>query len=175
MTTRGHGMGFVSGMAVRTARHMPELTCKRPAREVQVQRRGEVGRGLQMSLSAMATPRAFERGEHKPEEPLPVPHVECEAELSDALSLRADVTVLQVYSRRCRSCKRIERPFARLAGKYAGRISCVRFCAERDEELAQRIGVRGFPTFILYKHGTRVDHFASNSPDVLEEAIVDLL
>lgn len=85
------------------------------------------------------------------------------------------VTVLQIYSRRCRSCKRVERAYERLGAKYDSQVTCLRFRSESNEEFARDLGVRGFPTFVFYKDGVRVDHFASSSADVLEEAIVDLL
>ena len=89
-----------------------------------------------------------------------------------------NITVIKVYSKGCRSCMRVERPYARLARQYADSIACWQLCADASEShqaLAQSLGVRGFPTFVFYQGGKRVDHLASSCPDSLEQAIIDLL
>lgn len=111
-----------------------------------------------------------------PPPPPPPPHVDNEMDLQAALACSpAQLTVLKVYSRRCRSCKRIERGYAKLAAKYASSVSCLQLCSERNEDMARGLGVRGFPTFIIYQDGNRVDHFASSSAEVLEDAINDYI
>jgi thioredoxin-like negative regulator of GroEL len=41
------------------------------------------------------------------------------------------------------------------------------------QDVAARLGIRGLPTFVLYKHGQRVDHFTSASIDTIEQGITD--
>lgn len=111
-----------------------------------------------------------------PPPPPPPPHIDNEMELQAAIACSsAELTVLKVYSRRCRSCKRIERGYARLAAKYSSSVSCLQLCSEKNEDMARGLGVRGFPTFIFYQDGNRVDHFASSSAEVLEDAINDYI
>lgn len=100
-------------------------------------------------------------------------------ETLESLKQTCSITVLKIYSKSCRSCKRIERPFARISAKYLNQdVLCFQLCADDgdiEQNFAQSLGVRGFPTFIFYQHGKRVDHMASNSADAVEQAIVDLL
>nr|AAP80727.1 thioredoxin [Griffithsia japonica] len=109
-----------------------------------------------------------------PPSPPQPPHISTPADLSTLVTnTPTPLLVLKVYSRGCRSCKRIERPFARVAKAYSNVVTCAQLRAEDNEQLAQTLGVRGFPTFVLYKNGERVDHFASSCPEVLVETIED--
>lgn len=102
--------------------------------------------------------------------------IESRSELDAAvLSKRHKLTVLKVYSRGCRSCKRVERAYAKLCQQYQQDVLCLQLLSECNQELAQSLGVRGFPTFIFFRDGKRVDHFASSSGDAVEEAIIDNL
>lgn len=103
-------------------------------------------------------------------------NIESWTQLDDAIkSKRHKLVVLKVYSRSCRSCKRVERPFVRLCRQYQTDVRCLQLVSECNQDLAQALGVRGFPTFIFYRNGKRVDHFASSSGDTVEEAIIDNL
>lgn len=103
-------------------------------------------------------------------------HIETQSQLDAAItSPQHKLTVLKVYSKGCRSCKRVERPFVRLCQQYDGDVLCVQLIAECNQGLAQSLGVRGFPTFIFYRNGKRVDHFASSSGETVEETIIDNL
>lgn len=114
--------------------------------------------------------------EHK-KVPTVIPkNIETQSQLDVAItSTQHKLTVLKVYSRSCRSCQRVERPFIKLCQQYHRDVLCVQLVAECNQELAQSLGVRGFPTFIFYRNGKRVDHFASSSGDTVEETIIDNL
>lgn len=106
-----------------------------------------------------------------PSSPPPQPvHIVSETELS-ILTSSNRLVVLKTYSKKCRSCRKIERPFARLAEELSGHVVCVQLCAEQAQQMAQSLGIRGFPTFVIWKDGRRVDHFTGNSMETIREEI----
>lgn len=69
----------------------------------------------------------------------------------------------------------MRRTVRRVAAKHAHHARFLEMDADDDVHFAQKLGVRALPTFILYKDGKRVDHFASSSGDRLELYIEDNL
>lgn len=63
----------------------------------------------------------------------------------------------------------------RLGREYEGRVRFVVMDGYELREVAQRLGVRAMPTFVVYKGGKRVDHFASSCGDTVEMYIKDNL
>lgn len=85
------------------------------------------------------------------------------------------VLILKVYSRRCRSCMRIARPFERMASEFKPEVCFVQACAEECADVMRDLGVRSFPTFVVYRDGKRLDHFATSCSETLREHVEDSL
>jgi thioredoxin-like negative regulator of GroEL len=42
-----------------------------------------------------------------------------------------------------------------------------------SQDVANKLGIRGLPTFVLYKNGKRIDHFTSADKDTIQQNIMD--
>lgn len=95
--------------------------------------------------------------------------------LDAAVAHTPGLLVFEVFSSRCRACMAMKRTVRKVAASFAAQARFLQLDADDDVHLAQRLGVRAMPTFILYKDGKRVDHFASSSGDRLRLYIEDNL
>lgn len=96
--------------------------------------------------------------------------------LDAALHIYTDrLVVLEVYSNSCRPCIGIKRGFQKSVEAHAHHARFMKLNADNHRSVSQELGVRSLPTFILYKNGSRIDHFSSSSRDTLEEYITDNL
>jgi len=104
---------------------------------------------------------------------------ELDAVLAEASVPRADggrppLVVLEVYATHCRACKGIARAFTRVCEVHREAIFLASN-ADVDDELMRRLGVRGTPTFVLFRGGVRIDHFYAKDRDALEEQVTQNL
>jgi len=104
---------------------------------------------------------------------------ELDAVLSDASVPPADggrlpLVVLEVYATHCRACKGIARAFTRVCEVHREAIFLASN-ADVDDDLMRRLGVRGTPTFVLFRGGVRIDHFYAKDREALEEQVVQNL
>lgn len=92
-----------------------------------------------------------------------------------AIRERPVLVVLEAYSKACRACLGVRRGYEKCAEAHKANVRCLRFDASSFPALADSLGVRSLPTFILFKKGVRFDHFSTSCRDTLEEYIVDNL
>jgi thioredoxin 2 len=86
--------------------------------------------------------------------PLPGTVLEPTREQAYALFQNSGLPVLvDFYSPTCGPCFMMHPVVERLAKRRAGEIAAVRINVERDQELAQRFGVRAVPTFVIISKG----------------------
>lgn len=95
------------------------------------------------------------------------------------------LVLVEAYTKSCRACIGVRRIYERIAEEQQDKIRCFRFDAFNSGNLAQKLGVRGLPTFIVYKRSTqsddegngwrRVDHFSTSKRSVIEQNITDNL
>lgn len=111
---------------------------------------------------------------HRSEEPEISPEpIGSAAALQAVLAVTPGLAILEVFSTHCRACAAMKRGVRRAAARHAHHARFLQLDSDDDPQLAQSLGVRAMPTFILYKDGRRVDHFASSSRDKLEMYIAD--
>lgn len=98
------------------------------------------------------------------------------------------LVLVEAYSKSCRACIGVKRVYEKVAEQHKDSVRCFRFNAFECGNLAQKLGVRGLPTFVLYKakdtvgeggetvtEWRRIDHFTTAKRAVLEQNIIDNL
>jgi thioredoxin-like negative regulator of GroEL len=86
----------------------------------------------------------------------------------DEVVMKSDIPVfIDVSTEWCPPCKVARPVVAELARRHAGKLKVVELDGDTSPELAARLCVRGFPTFIGVVHGEIVDRklgFAGANP-----------
>ena len=69
--------------------------------------------------------------------------------------LKSELPVLVDYwAEWCAPCKAIAPILDELAVEYAGKLRIAKINMDEDVQIAQKYGVRGMPTLMLFKHGS---------------------
>jgi thiol-disulfide isomerase/thioredoxin len=92
-----------------------------------------------------------------------------------AVRERPFLVIVEAYSQSCRACIGMRRSFQKCAQAHVADAAFFMFDAQALPQLAESLGIRSLPTFILFKRGARLDHFNASSRDTLEENILDNL
>jgi thiol-disulfide isomerase/thioredoxin len=103
-----------------------------------------------------------------------------------AMRERSVLVLVEAYAKHCRACIGVRRVFQKVAEQHRGAVRCFKFDAFNCGNLAQKLGVRGLPTFIVYKRVAvpgeegsfewkRIDHFSTSKRSVIEQNIIDNL
>ncbi|HMG35220.1 MAG TPA: thioredoxin [Blastocatellia bacterium] len=72
--------------------------------------------------------------------------------------LKANVPVLvDFWAEWCTPCKAIAPAVHKVAEEYQGKAKVVKLNVDDNNDTAQRYGVRGIPTLILFKNGSEAD------------------
>lgn len=87
---------------------------------------------------------------------------------------RPPLVVLEVYATHCRACKGIARAYTRVCEVHREAVF-LSSNADENDELLRHLGVRGTPTFVLFRGGVRIDHFYARDRDALEEHVSENL
>jgi thioredoxin 1 len=68
----------------------------------------------------------------------------------------------------CRPCLVMAPTLDQLAQDYAGKVKVLKLNTDENQEIAERYGIRGIPTLILFKGGKPIDGVVGVQPkDVL--------
>jgi thioredoxin 1 len=79
--------------------------------------------------------------------------------ISDAADFKATVedargiVFVDFYADWCGWCHKLAPVVDKLAGDYAGKVTFVKVDTDAEQELAQRFGVQGLPTMVIFKDG----------------------
>jgi len=90
----------------------------------------------------------------------------------EALSWPGAVLV-EFWSPRCGHCMRISPVIDEIARERAGSLKVVKVNVDSEPVLGGRFGIRGTPTFILYRHGNRISDISGATPKEQLEAWID--
>ena len=72
------------------------------------------------------------------------------------------VVLVDFWGPMCAPCRVLKPHVARLADEHAGQIRVVAVNTEKETEAAERFGVTGLPTFILFRGGTELRRLAGS-------------
>jgi|TARA_B100000767_G_scaffold274831_1_gene309154 thioredoxin 1 len=73
----------------------------------------------------------------------------------EAEVINSDIPVLVDYwAEWCGPCKMIAPVLEEVAESYAGKIKIVKVDVDTNKEIAQKHGIRGIPTLMLFKNGS---------------------
>ena len=78
--------------------------------------------------------------------------------VSEVLQNQTPVLV-DFYADWCPPCRMLAPLLDRLAGEYAGQIKFVKVNSDENPELADRFGITGLPTVLLFQDGQQVGQF----------------
>lgn len=92
--------------------------------------------------------------------------VDATSEILDVL-LQDDLPIVVDFSAAwCRPCRNFEPIFAEVAAERCGQMRFVKVDVSRQRELADRFGVRGLPTIIIFKSGQILDILSGVEPKI---------
>lgn len=74
----------------------------------------------------------------------------------DVLSSNVPVLV-DFWAEWCDPCKRLAPTVEKVANEYEGKAKVVKLNIDDNNEVAQRYGIKGIPTLILFKDGSEAD------------------
>ena len=73
----------------------------------------------------------------------------------------------------CAPCRVLKPILENLAAEYGGRFVLAKLNADRNQELATRLGVRGIPSVKAFVNGELVDEFTGALPETQVRAFID--
>ncbi|MFL6213524.1 MAG: thioredoxin [Blastocatellia bacterium] len=72
--------------------------------------------------------------------------------------LKAEVPVLvDFWAEWCAPCKMLSPTVEKVASEYEGKAKVVKLNIDDNNQVAQRYGIKGIPTLILFKNGSEAD------------------
>ncbi|KAK4126403.1 thioredoxin-like protein [Parathielavia appendiculata] len=79
------------------------------------------------------------------------------------------VVLLDAFATWCGPCKAIAPQVARWAQdpEYKGKTYFAKFDVDAVPDLAEKLGIRAMPTFVVFKDGEKVDEFLGANPPAL--------
>ncbi len=89
-------------------------------------------------------------------------------------ALASDIPVLvDFYATWCGPCRVAGRILEALAPLYAGRVKFLKINVDEEPELAERFGISGVPTLILFDGGRAIDQIVGLLPPEELKALLD--
>uniref|UniRef100_A0A6U4NA76 Thioredoxin domain-containing protein n=1 Tax=Hemiselmis andersenii TaxID=464988 RepID=A0A6U4NA76_HEMAN len=85
------------------------------------------------------------------------------------------IVILEVYANWCRKCLKMSKEVFRACNQYQNEAIFLKMDAKACPDLSKKLGVRGMPTFIVYKDGERIDHFNAGNREDLNEHLEDFV
>lgn len=79
--------------------------------------------------------------------------------------------VIDFWATWCGPCRVISPIFATLSEKYTN-VAFFKVDIDEQPEIAQEVGIRAMPTFVVFKNGEKIDELVGASPPKLEELLV---
>jgi thioredoxin 1 len=88
--------------------------------------------------------------------------------------LKSDRPVLvDFWAAWCGPCKMVAPVLDELAGEMGEKVRIAKLNVDENQEIAQKYGVRGIPTFILFKDGEVADRMTGAMPKSAFEQLIE--
>lgn len=89
---------------------------------------------------------------------------------------RKGVTLVDFHALWCAPCKAMNPTLDALAEEHAGRLQVAKLDVDLNQDVVTRYGVRGMPTFLIFKDGAVAGQIVGAVPRrVLEERLAQVL
>src|SRR3990170_2362630 len=93
----------------------------------------------------------------------------------DAAVQGPGLVVVDFWAEWCVPCKAIAPVLEELAADYDGRLQVAKLNVDENRQTPARFGIRGIPTLLFFRDGTRVDQLIGNLPKAQVRAKVEAL
>lgn len=88
--------------------------------------------------------------------------------------LKSDKPVLvDFWADWCQPCRQLAPVVEAVAQRYEGKAKFVKVNVDDNNQTAQRYGIRGIPTLILFKEGSESERLVGNTPKENIQRIID--
>ncbi len=92
----------------------------------------------------------------------------------DEVVLQAAVPVLvDFWAEWCGPCKMLAPTIEELAGDYSGKAVVGKVNVDQNPGLAEKYGIRGIPTLIIFKNGENVEQVVGVQPKQALQELID--
>jgi thioredoxin 1 len=92
-------------------------------------------------------------------------------EFKEAIA-KNQVVMIDAFATWCGPCKAIAPTIAKWAeNEFKDKIYFAKFDVDALPELAQELGIRAMPTFVVFKDGEKVDEFVGANPPALQKVL----
>jgi thioredoxin 1 len=91
-------------------------------------------------------------------------HIRSESEFNQSVLLASGPVLVEFEAEWCGPCRQMARPLEEIARENAGRLTVTTVNIDRVPDMAQKYGVRGIPTFILFNNGQAISTKVGSLP-----------
>ncbi|KAL1996859.1 hypothetical protein VTN49DRAFT_7724 [Thermomyces lanuginosus] len=88
----------------------------------------------------------------------------------DAAIQGGQLVVVDAYATWCGPCKAIAPKVEEYSRTYSD-VKFIKFDVDESPDIAQELGIRAMPTFLLFKNGEKVEEVVGANPAAIEAAI----
>jgi len=94
--------------------------------------------------------------------------IETKSQFKETIA-REPIVLVDAFATWCGPCKAIAPTIAKWAedAEYKDKVYFMKFDVDHLPDLAQELGVRAMPTFLVFKDGEKVDEFVGANPPAL--------
>ncbi|CAI7599307.1 unnamed protein product [Penicillium glandicola] len=101
---------------------------------------------------------------------MPITEITSKTDFLEKILGSEDAIIIECYADWCAHCKAIAPKFEELSNVYP-QITFYKVDIDKVDDVAQELGPRGKPTFMLFKDGSKITEVVGAVPSALEQGI----